>query len=583
MFNSGISEYLFTAGILLSFVGIVAGGLLDRRNIADALRRRGLTGRSLLAVILIIVAFAAFEIGAVKPTQLLFFDDAIYQNMAQMLLHTGQAWMCNYGIPTHCYVGEIFHEPIGLSFNLAMGFAVMGTSLVAAHLVQLALACAAILLAFLVSLLMFEDPTAAYFTGLLMALSPIVIVWALPTNSDMALLAYSLLAFFFTLVFARGKRNVYSFSNMLLSISLLMYMRVMAALYIPILALAFLVLQGKGIRTSFMEALGSLKKNLLNTKALIVLLLFVITVTPSISYAYLEFRTGNYGYYGTQIENTCNNNMQVSVTHSLGLGNFRANVCGNVMFWFNKYKDDYIMQPIAFTLLAIAGAILMLKRRRMELLVVGIWFLVFFVLYAMFYAGSVAYGVDWRFMLSLIAQACLFGGYAVAYAVNNGAHAVRGKGSRKLRGRREAMAKLGFAVIASAALVYPAYTLLPSFTLNPSQVLQAGGARFYESFVYDNIGSIPTNCLVFSYDPTLFLLNNRSSTQMSDLLNVSFYQRLRSENKCMVFDYGYWCYTPDNICGMLNKQYNLTPLLNASYDKFRNYGFYYVKGLNGTG
>ncbi|MEM0149671.1 MAG: hypothetical protein QXW10_02125, partial [Candidatus Micrarchaeaceae archaeon] len=121
-----ILEYSLTVGILVAFFGLIAGIVLDRKGIAGTFKRHRI-GRQQLAIALIIaVLFVAIEVVLVKPTQQLFFDDAIYQGMALDMLHTGQAVMCDYGTPTTCYIGEIFHEPIGTAFNFAIAFLAFG-------------------------------------------------------------------------------------------------------------------------------------------------------------------------------------------------------------------------------------------------------------------------------------------------------------------------------------------------------------------------------------------------------------------------------------------------------------------------
>ncbi|MGI0133653.1 MAG: hypothetical protein ACREBW_01680, partial [Candidatus Micrarchaeaceae archaeon] len=108
MVSAGLLEYAMTAGIVVAFLGLIIGAILDRRGIKHSISGLGFRKRHLLIIILIIALFVAMELILIKPTQLLFFDDAIYQSMGQSLLHSGQAWMCDYGTPTACFTGEIF-------------------------------------------------------------------------------------------------------------------------------------------------------------------------------------------------------------------------------------------------------------------------------------------------------------------------------------------------------------------------------------------------------------------------------------------------------------------------------------------
>ncbi len=573
MLQAGILEYIFTIGILISVIALVIGAVKDRKSIRKTLNDAGFGPRDLVLVIAILLVFVFVELYFIKATQLLFFDDAIYQAMALDLLHTGQAWMCNYGTATTCFQGQVFHEPIGLAFNMAIAFAVSGVSRGAAYATEFALAMISVFMSFFVSLILLKNKKAAYFTELLMALSPVILVWAMPTNSDMAALAYSLISVFFFLIFIK-KKNIWSVSNMLFSFSLLFYMKVDEVFFIPIFIAFYLLLENKNVWKTIKGTFDSVRKNILNTKLLIIILFFVIAIVPSILYSFNESLTDSYGWQGTIIQNTCTRGLlPLNVNGSINLQNFKANICANVGFWFNQYKNGYVMQPIIFTILAIIGVALMLVigKNRRALAAIGIWFLVFFLLYTAFYAGSVLYGVDWRFMLSLVAQAAILGGFAAAEIVD----LVSGYAKRIMK-NQDAI-KWVLIVAITALVFFPIYGMLPLLSINPSQIQQAGDARFYEGFVYNNSKLIPSNCIVYTYDPTLFNLNNRTATQIDNLYNATQVAQYRTEYGCLVLDYGYWCHTPNNECSYSNKSYNLTPIITATYNGLGySYGFYRI-------
>lgn len=566
-------EYLYTLGIIIAFVGLVSGAALDRKSIGHVLKSHGLSRRRLLLAVGIAAAFVVLELAMVKPTQLLFFDDAIYQGMAQDLLHMGQAWMCDYGTPSMCYSGELFHEPVGLSFNFAIAFALFGVKLWVAHAAELVIAALAVFMTFFVALLLLKDLKAAYFSELLMALSPVMLVWAMPTNSDMALLTYSLVALFFLLVFVERKSRL-GLMNALLGVSLTLYIKVFAALYIPLFLLIYLALDDRSVRESLRKNLKRTSTYLMDTRVLAVLLISVIVIAPALNYASAELSSGDFGYQGTIIEHTCNFNMPaMKAASNINLANFEANICSNVLFWFNQYKSTYVMQPALFTALAILGAVIMLYNKGRELFSLGLWFLVFFVLYTSFYAGSVVYGVDWRFMLSLIAQVCIFGGFAVSSMI---------AWSGPLVKRIVKDAKIpDYAIVAVAVVVLacPVCLLVPQLSVSTSNIQQAPDARFYEGFVYNESRLVPQNCIIYTYDPTLFNINNRTATQMSDLYNASRYDQFRSRYGCLVLDYGYWCYTPNNMCTYTEQNFYTAPIVNATFVTFnRTYGLYYITG-----
>ncbi len=570
-------EYFMSFGILLSFFAFLLGILLDRRSIIKVLKKNGIGKTQVLAALLIMILFIALELSIVKPTQQLFFDDAIYQGMAVDFIHMGQALMCDYGTPTTCYIGEMFHEPIGTPFNFAIAFLLFGVHRIVAYGDEFFLATISVLMSFFATSLMMKNNKIGYFAELFMALSPIMLVWAFPTTSDMPTLAYSLVAFFFLLIFINNKSKL-SFSNMLFSLAILTYMKVEAVLYIPLFFVIYLLLDDKSIINSIKNNYSLIKNNMLNTKALLVLLVFVIAVMPELLYVAYEHANGNYG--ATMIQNTCSKAMlPMNYTGAITFANFKYNFCANVDFWFNKYSDVYIMQPLIYTLFAIIGFLFMIfYKQKNELIAMVMWFITFFVLYTAFYAGAVIYGVDWRFMLALIYQACFFSGVGAGYLYELIGKILRiRKLSKKLRGT---FAILGLTIL-FATIFYPLYALEPLLAIKPSAILQAGSARFDENFVYTNISAIPSNCLVFSYVPYLFNINGRAGAQMFYLFNDTFMANAEKNYSCLVIDYGYWCKTPNNICVPAMADYNTTPLKTATYYRgFYNFtfGFYRIVG-----
>ncbi|MGC8537377.1 MAG: hypothetical protein ACP5MZ_00105 [Candidatus Micrarchaeia archaeon] len=580
MFSAGVEEYILTLGLVISFVGFLFFAVRGRRDISQALKSSGIDFRMLLAAVAVVLLFLALEISLVKPTQQLFFDDVIYQGGALDLLHTGQAWQCNFGSPTQCFTGLVFHEPIGTSFNIAIAFAVAGVHQYSAYGLFLFLGALAVLLVFLVSMLIFREFLYSIFAELMLALSPVLLVWAMPTTSDLTMLAYSLIAVFSAALFTYRK-NINTFGMLMLSIPLLMYMKVDAAIFLALIPLIYIILDDDSLSKSVRNNLRRMRENALNTKVLIVVLLFVIAVSAEFMYTAGEYSVGIYHYNNTFIPNTCafGNAAYVNVTHNIDLQNFKANVCANTLFWFDAFQGGkgayHVMQPVFFTFLAAIGAIVMLAYRRRQAASLLIWFFAFFAVYTSFYAGAVTYGVDWRFVLSMIAQASIFGGF--------------GAGAIMLAARRWAGSK-GLALALTVVLLliaYSFYLMVPSMSVSPSSIAEAQQARFYQNFVYGNAKSIPASCLVFSFDPELFNLNNRSAIQFGNITSAytkSGLATYQSKYQCLVVDYGYWCYTSgfEGLCHTVSSTFDLSPIATAR-DNFSGftytYGFYKIDGL----
>ncbi len=572
MLGAGIEEYLMTLGVLISFFGTVVFAYASRKDIYGALRNSGLRKEHLLLVAAVALVFIAFEAIVVRPTQLLFFDDVIYQNMALNLLHMGQAWMCNYGNALTCFSGQVFHEPIGTSFNLAIAFAIFGANLGVTYNTMFFLSVIAVLFTFFAALLLFDSVGAALFSELLIALSPALLVWARPTTSDLPSLAYSAIAIFAMMVFVKSK-NARTLSFAGFSAVLLTYMKVFNALYIVLIPILYIILDDRSIRDSISRNIKRISDNVLNINVLVILLVLVLAISPEVGYAYQQLVSGTYGNGSSvMIPNSCAVNKYVPSNSSISLGNFELNSCANVLFWFNAYKNGYVMQPAVFTLLAVLGAAVLAFENRRVLLALGLWFIIIFAIITAFYAGGVTYGIDWRFMLGLIEQSSLLGGFG-AWAILKGLGALgERRGGKK---HRKGILYFVFAILILVALFYPLYSMLPQLSINPSNITQARPARFYEGFVYNYSSTIPRSCLVFSYDPMFFNTGGLPAAQMENLYSQQQMNAYRSAYKCLVLDYGYWCGTPGNICPRLVPGF--VPIKTISNSEIGvAYGFYYI-------
>ncbi len=583
MLSAGLEQYLFTIGIVIGFIGMAVSFAFSRRDVFSVLKKSGVTRKHLVIAFLITVLFVGLEVALVKPTQQLFFDDVIYQGGAASLLASGQAWMCNYGTPTQCFSGQIFHEPIGTSFNIALGFALFGASRATAFNTFIFMAALSVLATFFAAVLIFKRIEHALFAELLMALSPIILVWAAPTSSDLLVMAYSTIAVFAAMVFI-NKKSIWTFAFMLFSLSVLVYMKVNALLYIVIIAIAYILLDSSSIRKSIKENTRLIKRNILNTKALIVILLFVLTIVPMAIYANTQRVSDTYGYVGTYIPQTCSkSNVYINATGAIDFQNFKANLCSNVFFWFNAYQDSngtyHIMQPVLFTALAIAGFVVLAVYRRRLAIAFLVWFGAIFLLYTAFYAGSVLFGVDWRFMLALIPPVSILGGFAIGSVLDATSWLTKSR-----------IIYAAVAAIIIGALLYSLLSMYGSLSIQPSGIMQAEPARLYENFIYGNVTKIPASCLVFSFDPTLFLINNRSSTQFGDLANLrnnlTEYQNYTQRYGCLVIDYGFWCHTSlDNVnsCQTAMNEFSVKPIAEIYDTNVRGtFGLYTINGFNSS-
>ena len=122
-------------------------------------------------------------------------------------------------------------------------------------------------------------------------------------------------------------------------------------------------------------------------------------------------------------------------------------------------------------------------------------------------------------------------------------------------------------IMVMALVVYPLLVSASLLAVNPANIMQAGDARLYEDFIYNYSKSIPHGCIVFTYDPGLFNVNNLSAAQMSYALDPVQYQKIAGNYSCAIIDYGYWCGTPNNICSSVLNQFTVEELASATYQQ----------------
>ena len=410
----GFQEILFTIGVVVSAIGLAVSAIFSFNDISSIFKHLKFRNASLILLLAIIFVFLMFEFTVIKSTQRVFFDDVIYQSQALYLIRTGQAVMCNYGTPFNCFTDYMFHEPIGTAFNIAIGYAIFGINQAAAYNLQLALATLSILIVFFISFLLFKDHNAALFSAAFFALSPTLLVWAKPVTSDLEMMFYAALSIFFMIIFTY-KKNIRTLSAFAFSIVLLTYMKINALIYLFLLPLLFIIIDGgsivKSIKDNIHRFIMFFKNN--NTMNMLLVLFLVIGLMPELLFSYNELTTAPFGYENAQVQYSCSTG--VITPHSkFSAEYFIANLCTNLYFWLDKFRSQGIFQPVLFTAFSISGAVMMAVYKRRIFLMIALWFLAIFISYTAFYAGAVTYGSDWRFMLGLIIQASILAGFCAA-------------------------------------------------------------------------------------------------------------------------------------------------------------------------
>ena len=575
-----IIGYVFTLVYVILFAGLIASAILLRKSIANKLSVD--TSPTYAALVLLVIAFfIAFSLLHVSPVEQLYFDENIYQGIALNILHSGNALWCQYGtaLVASCPYSQIYHDPVEISFYLAIAFAIFGTGIRTAYCMSLLVGAISILLVFLLGSSLSGRKTGLA-SAIVFALIPELFIWSrTQAVPDLIFMMFSILAFY-TYEIYRNNKSSMSLALFLFALGIAVYVRIEGILLIPI----FIVLAAyetgavHGIKKEFSKFFG---KGSMRNLALV--LLFVILIMPEIYYIFYEGQSLDYGS-GT----ICG--VQTSTIFSIS--NFQCNIITNTQFFlgaFNAigYYPAYF--SVLTTSIAIIGAAIMLfkgGKRGVSMPLLGLWILVFMIFYDTFYAGAVTYGVDVRFMLITYPAISIFAGFGIASISSGIPSVLKIFRKRKSRGKREAVSSVIFAILIIAFAVFPFYNALGMVTISPSNMPQESMPLSATNFIYQNAAQVPSSCLVFSFTPDIWWEQNRNAAQIGWLnSDDSNFTNFESKFSCFVLDVGYWCTTPEykgGLCQNDLKAYNTTVIATQSSPDFTdNYSLYYIDGYKG--
>ena len=137
-------------------------------------------------------------------------------------------------------------------------------------------------------------------------------------------------------------------------------------------------------------------------------------------------------------------------------------------------------------------------------------------------------------------------------------------------------------VVLAAIIVLIVYPLVQSaklLSINPANIVQANNSRYYENFIYNYDPQIPRSCIVFTYDPSLFNINGIPAAQMTYISSPGQYANITAGYSCVLIDYGYWCYTPNNVCNSSLSQFTVNEIVSTKYEEY-TYRIYRVTGFS---
>jgi len=506
-------------GAEIAFLLMIAGAGLSFSEIRDSFPSRSL----FLPIAVGLLALAAVR--AIPPqTHRIYYDEDIYENVAQNILWMGRAQMCNEGTieaeTFRCEASEYNKEPNAFPFLLSLAFRLTGVRESAAHAVNHVVFALGAVAIFWLSAMLFERTAAGVGAALVYTLTPQNLLWGATVAAEPGAASFAALGLAAFVLFCRRP----SWRTGLFGASALAFASQFRPESVLVLAAAGAVV--------FLLAPDLLRGRALWATALLTLALLV----PQLAHTWAVRHEG----WGS------------SEGGKFSLEYAKANLGPNVQYYAGG--EDF---PRLFTALALLG--LIRPGRTRESLSILVWFLLLFGIFVPFYAGSYRYGADVRFSLMSATPLAALAGAGLGWLFD-------------LKGRlRPDSWSLGAAPY--LLVVYAASGYLP-FTRAIGR--ESWSSRADHSAALRMVAEVPENGIVLSHNPGMIHVMGRSAAQSS----LATYQPERVDDLFhrfaggVYFHYNFWCNVDDPVqnefCRQVLATFKTRVVLeeSAGFDRF---------------
>jgi len=465
----------------------LALAVLSAPSLTRELRRSDLTRMAALALLALgLTLFVA------PRTNRIYYDEQIYQSIGQNFTDLKLAQMCNDGVVEYgrlqCRTGEYNKQPYAYPHLLSLVYRVAGvgaTSAFAVNAVAMALSVVAL---YVTALFLFDDRLAALFAGLIAALTPQWLLWSATAAVEPSAALTCALAVMTTALFCRCRTTVTLAATAVVTAYAVQF-RPESFLIVPIVGFLLVARAADELFRSRTWWIG--------------LISFALVAVP-VAHLYLVRNDG----WGTT---------EARLSLSYVADNFRVN--GRFYLADERF-------PTAFTLLA--GTSLIGRRLAAERFSLLLYFLLFFGVGLLFYAGSYNYGADVRYSLMTYPPLAMLAGL----------------GASRIAGRLERLS-LGFptSVVVTVALFFQFSWYAPIVRATTEEAWAArADVRFAESVA----PSLRGDSFVLTQNPGMFHVAGVNAGQMSLVsVNPSYLDYLQVRFPGGVYlHWNFWCNVP---------------------------------------
>ena len=487
--------------------------------------------------VLRLAVLAAFSIALtvlVAPrTNRIYYDEQIYQAIGQNIADIRLAQVCNDGAVEYgrlrCASGEYNKQPYSYPHLLSLAYRLLGVHTWTPFVVNALAASATVCGIYLLVLVLFGDRDAALFAGLLISTMPEQLLWsataAVEPSASLALVASLLSAALYVRLggwlplAATAVASAYAIQ-----------FRPESLLILPVIA--FVVWP-------------RLRLNLDRPGTWWIATLFLWLVTVHLAHL-VAVRHIEWGTTGPRF------------SFRYVLTNLPVNG------WFYVYDERF---PMVFTALAVAG--LFSSQQVRERAAMAMYFLLFFAVDLVFYAGSYNYGADVRYSLMTFPPLAVLGGLGIARLL-------------RLVSERRLSASVPLRALVVAMLVFQFLWYAPVVRATTEEAWAArADVRFAQAFASE----LPRNSYVLTQNPGMFHLWGVNAGQMSLVISNPAYIRFLTGRYSggVYLHWNFWCNAQDplqqEICR--NAFAMGTPELVKDYrERGQRFAFYRMKVSN---
>jgi hypothetical protein len=439
---------------------VTLGGLVLREVSRTLCRRDG--------VRLAILAAAAVALTVLLPprTNRIYYDEQIYQSIGQNLSDLKLAQMCNDGTMEYgrlqCWSGEYNKQPYAYPHLLSILYRAFGVSESIAFAFNAVVMAMTVCGVYLLVIVVFGDRTAALFAGLIMMLIPQQLLWsataAVEPSASLACVAALLCAASFC-----GSKSTVALAATGVAAAYAVQFRPESFLIVPVIGLVLW-------RCAARDELGRAR----------------LWAVGLLSFALVAVHIGHM----VAVRNEGWGTSDARLSFGYVLPNLKVN--GGFYLVDERF-------PLIFTLLATVG--LAGRRFRAERLFFGLYFLLFFGIFLVFYAGSYNYGADVRYSLMTFPPIAVLGGLGASLVV-----AWLEQLTPRLRATGVAMAGLVFQFLWYAPVVR-------------ATTEEAWAARADVRFARSLVPELRGNAFILTHNPGMFHVWGVNAGQMSLIVN----------------------------------------------------------------